>query len=60
VGGWKTGSLIFSILANSVASRAQFTQSVHEFLHQYECDGVNIAWMHPSQRGGIPLDKIGS
>jgi chitinase len=51
VGGWKTGSLIFSIIANNVASRAQFTQSVVEFLQQYECDGVNIAWMHPSQRG---------
>lgn len=58
VGGWDVGSLIFSILANNVASRAQFTQSVLDFLELYECDGVNLAWMHPSQRGGIPIDKI--
>lgn len=58
VGGWSIGSLIFSIIANNVASRAQFSQSVVDFIQLYDCDGVNIAWMHPSQRGGIPIDKV--
>lgn len=58
IGGWDQGSLIFSIIANRPQSRIQFSAAVFNFVKRHNCDGVNIAWLHPGQRGGIPNDKI--
>ena len=58
IGGWDQGSLIFSIIANSPQSRTKFSKAVFNFIKNHHCDGVNIAWLHPAQRGGIPNDKM--
>jgi len=57
IGGWDQGSLIFSIISNNALSRTKFSMAVVKFIKEYGCDGVNIVWLYPAQRSGIPSDK---
>ncbi len=57
IGGWDQGSLIFSIISNNALSRTKFSMAVVKFVEENECDGVNIVWLHPGHRSGIPSDK---
>ncbi|CAH2056353.1 unnamed protein product, partial [Iphiclides podalirius] len=57
IGGWNEGSLKFSNMAATPTTRAQFIQSVLEFLEKYQFDGIDMHWKYPSLRDGKPQDK---
>ena len=59
IGGWDQGSLIFSIISNNALSRTKFSMAVFDFIKKHGCDGVNIVWLHPSQRRYV-ITKMGS
>ncbi|KAJ2162706.1 hypothetical protein GGF46_000431 [Coemansia sp. RSA 552] len=50
VGGW-TWSTEFSAMAASPRARAEFVQSVGDFLQRYRFDGIDIDWEHPVEGG---------
>lgn len=50
VGGW-LGSGGFSDMALSHESRARFIDSVMDFLHQHDLDGLDVDWEYPGQPG---------
>jgi len=50
VGGW-LGSGDFSDIALTEQSRTTFINSVMDFLHRYELDGLDIDWEYPGMPG---------
>jgi len=57
IGGWNEGSIKYSGMAASPASRKDFVDSVLEFLAKYDFDGLDLDWEYPAARGGKPEDK---
>ncbi|KAK9504291.1 hypothetical protein O3M35_010658 [Rhynocoris fuscipes] len=58
VGGWAEGSVKFSDIVASTVKKVLFIESIFQFLRQYQLDGVDICWEFPTDRGGIPEDKL--
>ena len=50
VGGWKEGSLNFSIVAADPVKRSAFLQSSIELLNEYNFNGLDIDWEYPKER----------
>ncbi|HWE84926.1 MAG TPA: glycoside hydrolase family 18 protein [Terracidiphilus sp.] len=50
VGGW-LGSGGFSEAAFTSESRARFIDSVMDFLHQHDLDGLDVDWEYPGEAG---------
>lgn len=57
IGGWKEGSLKYSIMTSTKESRIAFVESALRFVVYYGFDGIDIDWEYPAHRGGIPEDK---
>ena len=53
VGGWKQGSLNFSIVAADPTKRAAFLRSSIELLQRYDFNGLDIDWEYPNERHGL-------
>ena len=58
IGGWSEGSEKYSKMVANETSRAQFVESVVDFLNLHKFDGLDLDWEHPTQRGGQPEDKV--
>ncbi|KAL4240744.1 hypothetical protein ACF0H5_001533 [Mactra antiquata] len=56
-GGWNAGSLPFSDMVATKASRKQFINSTLHYLRQRNFDGLDMDWEYPAKRGGRPEDK---
>lgn len=57
VGGWKFGSILFSEMAQSPASRRTFINSAVNFLRERHFDGLDLDWEYPANRNGSIWDK---
>ncbi|KAL1140906.1 hypothetical protein AAG570_000834 [Ranatra chinensis] len=57
VGGWSEGSIKFSTIAASAGKRRKFIDSVFNYLKAKNLDGIEIAWLIPTMRGGTDEDK---
>lgn len=57
IGGWNAGSLRFSNMAASPASRLAFARSAQNFVEKYHLDGFDIDWEYPVKRGGKQVDR---
>eukprot|EP00106_Octopus_bimaculoides_P004978 XP_014772420.1 PREDICTED: chitotriosidase-1-like [Octopus bimaculoides] len=57
VGGWNFGSVKFSQMANSPATRATFVNSAVDFLKKWKFDGLDLDWEYPALRNGLKKDK---
>ncbi|XP_021945877.1 chitinase-3-like protein 1 [Folsomia candida] len=57
IGGWNEGSIRYSDMALTQASRRRFIDSVTPFLDRYNFDGFDLDWEYPADRGGRPEDK---
>ncbi|XP_076042468.1 chitotriosidase-1-like [Oratosquilla oratoria] len=57
IGGWNEGSVKYSQMAKTAATRKTFVDSVMEFLPMYGFDGLDMDWEYPTQRGGSPEDR---
>ncbi|XP_052068561.1 chitotriosidase-1-like [Mytilus californianus] len=58
LGGWTAGSVVYSQMASTQDSRAEFISSAIQYLRKYNFDGLDIDWEYPSNRGGKPEDKV--
>ncbi|KAG5667845.1 hypothetical protein PVAND_015814 [Polypedilum vanderplanki] len=58
VGGYDEGSEKFSSLVETDDSIEKFSNNVLKFLIFYGFDGIDIHWMYPTMRGGIPEDRL--
>lgn len=54
LGGWYEGSEKYSDMARSPVLRKQFINSVLDFLHEYDFDGLDFDWEYPGSRLGNP------
>lgn len=52
VGGWTAGSAVFSKIAASPVTRANFAQSVLDWSLRWGFDGFDFDWEYPGQREG--------
>ncbi|XP_033733481.1 probable chitinase 10 [Pecten maximus] len=58
VGGWAQGSERFSFMVSGPKRRRNFTSSAMLFLRMYGFDGLDLAWLYPTQRdGGEDTDR---
>ena len=57
IGGWNAGSVRFSNMASSPASRLAFARSARNFIEKYHLDGFDIDWEYPTKRGGRQIDR---
>lgn len=57
VGGW-LGSGQFSHMAATAKRRALFVDSVMDFLHKYDLDGLDVDWEYPGQPGSGHAYKL--
>lgn len=57
VGGWNDGSVQYSEMISTAYTRKIFINSVVSWLTRYGFDGLDIDWLYPAQRGGLPQDK---
>jgi len=44
IGGWNEGSIKYSEMAKSPASRKEFVDSVVKFLETHNFDGLDLDW----------------
>lgn len=57
-GGWKEGSTGFVEITKTEETRMKFVQNVIKFLREFDFDGLDLNWQHPTFRqGGGPEDK---
>jgi len=56
VGGWTFSQSRFVYAASTPTTRANFAQSVVDFLVEYGFDGIDIDWEYPVTRQGTPAD----
>ncbi|XP_029658051.1 chitinase-3-like protein 1 [Octopus sinensis] len=56
VGGWNFGSVKFSNMASTPASRKTFVDSAVDFLKKWEFDGLDVDWEYPALRQGSKKD----
>jgi Chitinase len=47
-------------MASSAEGRNTFADSAVEFVKKYNFDGLDLDWEYPTQRGGVPADKVRS
>ncbi|CAB3366625.1 Hypothetical predicted protein [Cloeon dipterum] len=57
IGGWNEGSIRFSDICKTTASRTTFVNNLYNFVKTYEFSGLDIDWEYPAQRGGVSADK---
>ncbi|XP_021340962.1 acidic mammalian chitinase-like [Mizuhopecten yessoensis] len=58
VGGWVQASESFSYMVSGPKRRRAFVSSSIDFLRSYGFDGLDIAWLYPTQRqGAAETDK---
>lgn len=58
IGGWNEGSSKYSLMASKPESRKIFVDSVLQFLHKHDFDGLDFDWEYPGSReGSRPEDK---
>ncbi|XP_018028104.2 uncharacterized protein LOC108683310 [Hyalella azteca] len=57
VGGYNEGSEKFSRMVATAENRKKFISSVLDFLLRTLLDGIDLAWMDPTFRGGKPEDR---
>lgn len=55
VGGWSAGSAVFSRIASSAATRANFAQSILQFAQRFGFDGFDFDWEYP---GCMELHRV--
>ncbi|KAI8084794.1 glycoside hydrolase superfamily [Halteromyces radiatus] len=59
VGGW-TGSLHFSTLVRTSASRDAFAAILEKAVADYNLDGIDIDWEYPNSPNGVACNSINS
>ncbi|ORZ19586.1 glycoside hydrolase superfamily [Absidia repens] len=59
VGGW-TGSLHFSDLVQTSASRESFATILTKAVSDYNLDGIDIDWEYPNSPNGVSCNSINS
>ena len=54
IGGWNEGVKRYSKMASTKANRAEFVESVVEFIKEHGFDGLDVDWEYPgdTDRGG--------
>ncbi|XP_069116469.1 chitotriosidase-1-like [Argopecten irradians] len=57
VGGWTQASQRFSHMVSGPKRRRAFANSTISLLRANNFDGLDIAWLYPTQRGGRDSDK---
>lgn len=58
IGGWNEGSDKYSAMASSPAGRAEFVQSVVQFLQTYDLDGFDFDWEYPSMKAAGDATRV--
>lgn len=58
IGGWGSGSSMFSSMAASATARANFIGSLRELVDQFKLTGVDIDWEYPGEATvpGVPFN----
>ncbi|KAK8374967.1 hypothetical protein O3P69_011314 [Scylla paramamosain] len=57
VGGWREGSVDYSVMADDAQKRKLFIDSTIALIRKHGFDGLDLDWEYPASRGGIPEDK---
>jgi len=57
VGGWNLGTVQFSSIARSAASRTEFAKNAVAFIRKHNFDGLDNDWEYPGSRGSPAADK---
>jgi len=57
LGGWSHGSIRFSEMVKTEASRAEFIQNSISYLRLHRFDGLDIDWEYPTRRNSPPDDR---
>ncbi|KAI8139456.1 glycoside hydrolase superfamily [Fennellomyces sp. T-0311] len=56
IGGW-TGSLYFSSLVKTDASRASFADNINTAVKEFDLDGINLDWEYPNSPNGVACNE---
>ncbi|XP_059805780.1 acidic mammalian chitinase-like [Hypanus sabinus] len=57
IGGWNFGSVSFTRMVSTKATRRTFINSVVNFLRHHHFDGLELAWQYPGAPGNPPENK---
>jgi len=58
IGGWFEESKNFSQVCNNPPVRAQLVNNLFAFVNQWGFSGLDLDWEYPTDRGGIPEDRV--
>ncbi|XP_069676979.1 chitotriosidase-1-like isoform X2 [Periplaneta americana] len=57
IGGWNEGSVKYSLMAATPASRETFADSAVAFIQKFGFHGLELDWEYPTANGGSANDK---
>jgi len=57
VGGWNLGSDLFTKTVANASNIYQFAMDAMVYLRKYNCDGLDVDWEYPADRGSPAGDK---